>query len=537
MLIIAPIFLLILAALIIVIVNRTKENYPISFMLAAISTFAAWLITLILRLYLPSTFPLVDWKPQSLFLASPFLSLDYQSWSFALSLITICMAAIFTDSARSSSGLSPVTWAGSLSITAFGMIALLAGNPLTMILAWAFMDIIEFFYLLFTQRDVSQNQRILLSFALHLLSILMFFWATMVGWHEVGGAFDFTNMPASASIYFLLAAGLRLGILPLNLPFFNEPVLNRGLSTLIRLAPVASSLCLIGRLPSDAFVMQPQWKLLLQAMTTLAAIYTAIRWTIHQDKAEAKPYWIISLSAISLYSAINGYPEASRAWGIALLLSGSMLFLYHPHLKRLRYLLFFGLAGLVALPFTPAVTGWDGLIGGHFTIWTLVMILAHAILVFGYVRFIFNAKASAAGLETWAKIIFPLGLIIIIQSDLITGLVGWPGSFTLGKWWAGLVSALIAVSLLFLVKRFKLDTITLKLADKGNWISTLQTPIKVVDKIFRLEWLYQLLLGISKLLSKLTFGITAVLEGEGGILWALLILLLLITVIMAGDGV
>jgi hypothetical protein len=63
------------------------------------------------------------------------------------------------------------------------------------------------------------------------------------------------QIPQKAGIYFLLAAGLRLGVLPLNLPVQNSSDSKHGSALLIRLAPVASSLALIANLP------QVYWRL------------------------------------------------------------------------------------------------------------------------------------------------------------------------------------------------------------------------------------------------------------------------------------
>jgi len=45
---------------------------------------------------------------------------------------------------------------------------------------------------------------------------------TVSGWLVQPG-FTISTIPSQAGIFFLLAAGLRLGVLPLNLPFLQSP--------------------------------------------------------------------------------------------------------------------------------------------------------------------------------------------------------------------------------------------------------------------------------------------------------------------------
>ncbi len=536
MLLVTPVLLLFLASISILIIFRVKKNFALSFMIAAIATFAAWLITLVLRLFLPSTFQLISWEPESIFQASPFLNLDYQSWPFSLSLITICLAAIFTDSARTNEEPNPNAWAGSMTICAIGMVALLAGNPLTIILAWTFLDFVEFFYLFLSEKEHNKKQSIVLLLGIHFVSNLIFFIASMIAWREVGSSFDITNLPSRSVPMFILAAGLRLGILPISLPFFYETESSRGIGTLLRFVPAASSLSLLGRLSIDIFRFEQLWVGTIKGSIAIIALYASIKFASQKEVIFARRYWILTFSALALFCVINGVPEASRVWGLALLLSGSLLSLYQPPIRSLRFLLFFGLFGLLALSYSPSITGWDGIFVNQFSFWTIPLILSHAILGYGYFQFILNSKSTTQGLETWSRIIFPLGLIFIIQTQLIIGLVGWPGSFSLGKWWFGLISLILSGAMIFLPRIF-------------NFKGVIQNKptIRILEKKFQtlfhkgekgINWNFLLKL-FEKLLKPIKLGIeavTVILEGNGGILWAIIILLLMVTLIMSTGG-
>ena len=252
--------------------------------------------------------------------------------------------------------------------------------------SWVLVDLLELIYLLRLE-DASQfTFRILVSYAVRMVSILLIFIGTVIGWQTFPN-FDITQIPQSAAFFFLLAAGFRLGVFPLNLPFLQEPGMRRGAGNILRLAPVASSLVLLARLPENIIPVEVRgWTWAFYALLAIAALYAAFRWLSATDEIEGRPFWIVAWASLAVASVLNGEPQASLAWGLALILPGSLFFLYFPRVQRMNFLLFFGLIGLVGLPYTPLASGWIGLVGNGVTLWTLIFLIAHAIMIFGTVN-------------------------------------------------------------------------------------------------------------------------------------------------------
>lgn len=532
MLILGIIALLLLASLTIAITDAVKPKIARSWTIALISATLAWLAVFYLRLYLPSEFPLWSWTPETLFISSHFLVINYNSWPYAFALISLCMAVIFTDSTRSFLKTSPASWAGSLAITAINLVALLSGDPISLAVVWALVDVIELVYLHVNQPKDKTDPHLVTVFGVRLLSVFALIGATVIGW-QVKPGFSLAEIPATAGLYFLVAAGLRLGVLPLNLPFISEPSMPRGMGLLLRFSPAASSLMLIANLPSDYLIPQKGLLTLLNILTTIAAMYAAGMWLTRKNETEARPYWIVALAAFAIMCALNGQPESSRAWGMALLFSGGELFLFDPPVRRIRFLPVMGLLGLVALPYTPAASGWDGLLGTSFTFSSACMIFSHAMLVLGYLRYIFESGSTITGLEKHARITYPLGLILILQSMLIVGLVGWPGVFTTGKWWAGLASFVIVGLSVGAVFKLGLRFPFSNVAQVIPFYRLAKVILEILQKIFSLQWIYQFVAFLSRQLGALAGTITAIVEGEGGILWSLVFLLIFITVFLS----
>jgi hypothetical protein len=68
-----------------------------------------------------------------------------------------------------------------------------------------------------------------------------------------------------------------------------------------------------------------------------------------------------------------------------------------------------------------------------------------------------------------------------------------------------------------------------------RWGNLERYPLALADSVFSMNWLYSGFWFIYRRLRLLTGFITEVLEGEGGILWALLLLVLLLA-LLAGNG-
>ena len=537
MLLLIPIGLLLIASLAVFVLFKIRPGYGTNWLIAAVGSALAWLTIFYLRLRLPSTFLFFSWDGSLEGLWGEFsLLLDYDSWPYTLALATITLAVILTDAARTRFDSSPKSWSASLAITALGLIAIQSGSSVILMITWVIVDLFELIYLLGTEEGAGFTRQIIFSFGVRIASILTLIFATAIN-HQFAGTSDLTQIAPEAGFFFLLAAGLRLGVLPLNLPFLQEPSLRRGVGNIIRLAPVAASLSLLARLPEGMITGSlANWKPLFHGLLSIAALYAGIRWLLAIDVTRGRPYWIITWAALAAASVMNGAPRASLAWGIALILPGSLLFLYYPRIQRMNFLLHFGLIGLIGLPFTPIASGWIGLMADGVNLWTFFYIIAHALMLLGYLKFALEPGGETSLLESWARLVYPLGLIIILQSILAMGLIGWPGSLTLGVWWLPLISIILLVGAFYYIQRAGFDTANIKLPSSSGLSNVLNWVLPKVEPVFRLEWVYQLAWRIFDFISKILSGFTTILEGEGGVLWTILLLVLLISLLAGGGG-
>jgi hypothetical protein len=336
-----------------------------------------------------------------------------------------------------------------------------------------------------------------------------------------GENLSFAGISGKESLYLLLAAGLRLGVLPLHVPFLSDTPRRRSLGSLTRLVPVAASLILLVRAAS---VGVPEgFRPYLLAFSGMAALYGSASWVSAKDELDGRPFWILAGASFSLAAAVRQQPEASLAWGLTTLLSGATLFLASVRPRILVPILLLSALSLTTLPFTP---NWQGvrLYSGPLSPWLALFLLAQAALAAGYVRHTFRSGPDLSGVERWVWVIYPWGLALL---PLVHYLIAWLGRGVPGFMLEGFPSvdqSWPGLAVLILV------------AGMGVWRQRgLPVPRRILTllgQVFSFRWLYRWLWGSYKTAGRIIGGINFILEGDGGILWALLLLTLLFSLLM-----
>jgi hypothetical protein len=510
--ILAILFLLIIAAVTYVI-YRLRPGFPRLWLLVIIGTFLVWLITLITGLYLPQSIVLIPTQPENIFSTTLVLLVDEFSWPYAFSLATLSLSVMLTAMSRAGAD-SPKAWAGSLAMTAIGMLAVYSANPLTLVVTWAAMDMVEYGVLLTQIHSSHMRRQVIYAFSVRALSIILICWGAVIE-QALGIDLTFMSFAPNISLFLLLASGLRLGVLPFHVPFLMELPLRRGLGTVIRAVPVAASLMVLTRVAMTGIA--PEWITLLLVLSGLSALLSGIAWASEADELGGRPYWILGMASLAFASAVIYQPETSLAWGLALLLPGSMLFVASMRERRHIWLLVLGILVLSGVPYTPT---WAGVnLYTYPTLFPLLLLLgAQGFLLAGYVRYSLASRQALSDLGPWANVAYLLGVLLLPLTHLMLG--WWLGLIsTESPWWPGITSLGIAVILIVLsYRRFgRLSNLAFRF---GN----------ILKSIFSFGWLYTPMVIVFRVLDQLFMTITHVLEGEGGVLWALLIMILLISI-------
>jgi len=525
---ISPILILLMASLAIIISQRIRPGPGYAWIIAIAASFISWVFLLVMHWVTPVPLSLEGWSlsPKATELIS--LEVDLISWPYAFSLSTILLAVIMTSATRIQGTLNPIAWAGCLVISGFGILAVLGRTALTLVLAWTLLDLIELIILIVSVRDTESTKQAVSSFSVKTLGSLVMIYAMVLSIGQ-GQILTLDQIMPGNGIFLLIAVGLRLGVIPRHLPLSGESELRRDLGTLIRLAGPSSSLMVLGHLPGVS-VPSNLYPFII-FIVVAGSIYSSLMWLISKDELISRPYWMIAIAGLAVVCVLKGASAASIAWGVIMILSGGLLFLYSSRQASLYFLPVFGLVSILGLPFSPSSSAWQGVMS-PFDLAGGFLLITYVFLSAGYFRHAFSPGESFKALDRWAQIIYPAGLTLIVISQWLINVVGWPGSFTWGAWKVIIPTALVlsALSFLFYRRGNNGDVNSLR-----TWHKELGTRIgRPLTNFFSLNWLNALPKWIYKGAAAIVYFVSAVLEGDGGILWALLIVALLTTFFIPG---
>jgi hypothetical protein len=517
MIILAAISILFLVTFVILVLNRFDLRPGYSWFLAVGATLITWVLILVSWSPEPVYYPLMDWEKSTLFLASPGLMLDGYSWTFAVVITTLLTAVMLTDAARVWD-IRPAIWGADLAIVGAGLLSVFAANPLTLLIAWATIDLTETTALLTQLTNSDQREQVVVSFSARVVGILLVI-AAIIRSHTLGVNLITWDIPEAVSGYLILAAGLRLGVLPPHQPFLQEPPLRRGLGTMVRLVPVAASLVLLTRVAEAG--SSTEWALGLTIASALAMVYGGAGWLFARNELDGRPFWIFGMSSLAVVGAVRSLPSVSQAWGLGVLISGGLIFLYSTRRPRYLWLPALSLLTISGLPFTPVWRGYS-LFRDWNLVFSIVFSVGIAFLLLGYFRHSFSVVESGDEIESWARVLYPVGLAVL---PLVFWGVAWSlkwlhpgqiGRLTI-EWWLGGLLVCLVSGIWYLLNRGPVR---------------LTLDVSMLQRIFTLRWLYRILWGIYRFTSRLVSYLADLLEGQGGVFWAVLIMVLLVTVIV-----
>ncbi|GAB4545056.1 MAG: hypothetical protein Fur002_18860 [Anaerolineales bacterium] len=514
MLILIPSLILFLTAFALFVLQAASANTRAAWLAAvggaALAFFSAlaWLPQTPFELVLPV------WKSQAVFSTPISFRADDISFPFALSLAGLTLAVLLTAVARAAQ-TNWLTWAGSLALGGLGILAVSANNPLTLLLIWSALDTTEALAQMRSARGAADSERIVIGFFTKMLGSGLLLWANTVSWSRIQ-TFNFDAMSPSASVYLILAAGLRLGVLPLHLPYTNA---RRGIGTSFRLVSAASSVILLARVSAQSLI-SPAATLALQGLAIVAALYSAWMWLRAPNELDGRPHWVIGIAALATLSTLSGNPLGAAAWGIALILAGGSLFLSSLRQTRVNRALLLGAWSVSSLPFSLTGAAWLS----PLNFFAPLAAMAQAALAAGFIRHALRATQKDALDEqpAWMQTVYLSGVTLLLAMQAYFSLSGWGGARQIGAWAQALMVVFFAAALVWAASRWRIFN-----PARAHWVGAASSSVNRI---------YQALWGLYRLLERFSQIIADLLERESGMMWTLLFLILLLAYFTQRGG-
>ena len=512
MFILITVGILLVTALLVLVVRIFLPAARYTWLIAVSGSFLAW-ASVFAWINKTDRLQFLIWQPVSLFSQSPTFVTDSAAWMFALSMITLTFSVILTSVVRSNFP-SALSWVGALALCSLGTLAAVANNPVTLALIWAAIDLVDLIVQLRFVEEPALGERVVVSFAARITGVMVLLWANVSSAAQ-GVALDFHALTSQASLFLPLAAALRIGVLPLHLPYPGRSALRRGFGTVLRMISAGSSLILLARISAGSITSPFAPHILM--IIAFAALYGGWMWLRAPDELTGRPFWLIGVGSLAVAAALRSNPIGAAAWSCALILCGGVLFLSSEPNKWLTRSLWVAVFGISTLPFSLTASGWAG--GTGFLLAWLPLLLAQAMLMSGFIRHILRPPTSREYYEDQPplrKNIYPIGIFLLLAVIVFVGWFGWDGSLHLGNVIAGLLASALTVGLIWLTPRIRILNPV-----RAHWVRP--------ANLTWLDWLYQSVWSIYRQLGRLSNTFSNILEGDGGIMWTLLFLALFIS--------
>lgn len=497
------------AALVDPAVRALRPAWRAGWLLSLVSAIAALILIFIAPSDLPANILLSRPVSSLTFEGESRLVMDATVWPIAAAVVTIAVARLLTSPTENSIRQA---FARSLLLTAAGisLVALMAGNALLLAAAWAAFDLAVLAGSFDPVRGTfSLSGLVELGLRLSAIGLLV-----MAGLQvPVGSSVVLINkLSESAGSLALAAVVVRILADLMGRRQAGSSLLNEHAGDTVALFSVAATLSLLPRIP--ALAEGP----LLLATTTVAmaaGLYAGWCWFTAPDSARLLPIWLAGFSVLAVGATLQGNATGAAAWATSAVLgAAALLHLSSRNLLVIRLSLVF-IFTLTCLPFTLSAGTWNtssfGLLAG--------MLLIQAFFLAGYiVTARKGTRLSDPMLTRDRSGISSAALILVVQ--IVLGLAFWQGARLIGN--PFLSFAVISMAALFVLAKTRLPLLS---PVPERWLAAIagQPASRATS-------------GSGGLFRSLQIAATwfeNLQEGESGVLWGLLALLVLISLVGA----
>jgi hypothetical protein len=298
--------------------------------IALATVFFGWLCLLLSSNGQAGPLNISVWRPEPLFSAELVLGLGRAQWGVAYAAMTLLMALVLTAPARDG-GERAADWAILLVYAALSLLAMMAGNLLTLSLLLIVLDIGAFVYVLRRADTARGGQQAILKLGVESIGVLLLLTAGLVATLERGEGGLTTREAMSLDLLLALGVVLRIGLIPLPLGLPAQAAARRGIGALLRLMPPAILMVQIGmQWPEGAAESLRGWLTLIGG---IAALTAGIAWAFAPAALGARAQLVACAAGLALVASgsMAAIAPAVSAIAVLMMLAGGMASVAEVH--------------------------------------------------------------------------------------------------------------------------------------------------------------------------------------------------------------
>ncbi len=523
---VAAIFIILVISTFAAYILRKREVYlPRVWMLMAAAGVLLWLMTMVIPHDGTVRFAINNWFSTGNMKISLNIAINPINWPIVFALLTLHLAFLFVSGSRQELDQDFIFWILEAAEITLAYFVVTAADLWTVIIAWTTMDIGNLIYELFLQKGVTITRMITpLIFKLSGSLLLIYATAFSSGSSQV---LMVENIPASSSGMFFAAAILHSGVLPFRFP----EKANKGTETitngLFYLVPFISSLFLVIYLPNQEVPFFAF--LLISSLSILGMYYFGLLWMQSMEEIDGIYYLSLAFVAFAVFRFVTGTHQDMVPWLVLTLIGGSWLMLFSHRGKSTRLLPIFLVISMLGIPFSLTSYGSSLYFADGFKFSVIFVLFFHVLYLLGFINYFTRNKELFDDLESSAQLNYLIAIVLSVFAILVIS-YRLAGSLLneISNWWAGAAITCVVAGV-FIWKRRQHGNVP-----EGN-LEIEQTKInRRVEVVLSFEWLVKAITVVTERLRPLVRGFSNLMEGEGGILWSIVFMALLVTLLRAG---
>lgn len=463
-----------------------------------------------------------NWFSIKLISVGLLFKLDTRNWPLAFSIIGFLPAFLLTGVAGLNVRRDVSLWAIQIIFCAVSFLAVLAANLWTVIVFWSAMDMMHFLFRLAYFPEIKKNY-LFRSLSIRLIGVLLLILSTsrisIIGINPM-----IENIPANNNSVFFLSAILHSGFLPIQ--FQNSEKTNPRKNTIIDKSIsaiiLAVSFSLLNYFRLNDFLLLPI--IIFVSFLFVILILAGYLWAFKNNSQTEFDILPAFAASQILLQFIGGRVDEINYLIATLLLVTFYLSLYS---YRSRSTIIFAILFtfiISGLPFTINTFGSRGLFKDGIDLIQAILLIAFVFIPTGFLKNARNKQEDFHLLDPWYQAIYLCGIFIpvLIGGSIAIKNLSNPINET-RYWWIGAAVLVCALTINFFYKQYhpleKLDNYR---QSKG---------LSTIFYFFSLDWLFNIGREIESRFERVVIGFSRLLDGEGGILWAFVFLVLILTIL------
>jgi len=508
MILLHPSFPLLATALIIYLFSRYRPGFRFNWIIGVFGTLFSLVLTIYWKYHIPATFEII--KIQFTNSTYPTYTWLIDSTSLPIILVMVMLAVTILVIKNEKPDFYQLSW--NLLLIGLGIFASSSSNPYTVAATWSSLTLVEILMTQPHKEKVDHNSTFLLG--MRLFELFLILWASVIS-RVTNGLDNFRNIGLNAGIFLILACVLRIGLFP---TLFEKSIKHSGVNSSLtfRMVCVAASFSLLARVLSG--MTRSIWEIVLIVLIGLLTVLMGILALFATGHNSGRKLRLIGFGALALITILLNNPLGTAILGATYILIELFIHIFNP-VKSIPFLVEISLLFLylTGLPFSTTFRIWNNQ-SGVSNLWLIPCLVGYIILLAGIFKQYRYISIRSIGMPqspgqnrrfTFLELsVIPLYMLIIGYSRISTKITGF-------QWGIGVAISILTI-ILFLVSPKLID---IQPRFRSFKIDSLQNIFtETTSKLFQT-------------LSKLVHLFTSILEGDGGVLWSIVILVLFISLL------